>query len=129
MSIIEKNNFLKLFSKNLGLTFSEFLFNEEYQKHQKIKLQKCSQITEIMEATDIKRPILIVSGHIGPWEAVRALLKRNGIETAAIYRKSKNTFYQPFHHKNIEAGGKPIFQVGRSGTTAMIKYLKKDLIK
>ena len=125
MSDFEKNKFLKNFSKNLGLTFSEFLFNEEYHKYQKIKLNHHSQIKEIVEAIKIKRPVLIVSGHIGPWEAVRALLKRNGIETGAIYRKSKNIFYQPYHHNTIEAGGKPIFQVGRSGTTAMIKYLKK----
>ncbi len=125
MSDLEKNNFLKKFSQNLGLTFSEFLFNEEYHKYQTIKFQNNSKITEILEASKINRPVLIVSGHIGPWEAVRALLRRNGIETAAIYRKSKNVFYQPYHHKTIEAGGKPIFQVGRRGTSAMIKFLKK----
>ena len=125
MSDFEKNRFLKNFSNNLGLTFSEFLFNEEYHKYQNVKLKEDSQITEIIEAVKINRPVLIVSGHIGPWEAVRALFKRNGIETAAVYRKSKNIFYQPYHHNSIEAGGKPIFQVGRSGTTAMIKYLKQ----
>ena len=125
MSDLEKNNFLMKFSQNLGSTFSEFLFNEEYHKYQNIKFQKNSDITEILEAFKINRPVLIVSGHIGPWEAVRALLRRNGVETAAIYRKSKNVFYQPYHHKTIEAGGKPIFQVGRRGTSAMIKFLKK----
>ena len=125
MSDFEKKKFLYKFSKNLGLTFSEFLFNEEYHKYQKIKLQSNTQITEIVEAFNNNKPVLIVSGHIGPWEAVRALLRRNGIETAAIYRKSKNMFYQPYHHKTIEAGGKPIFQVGRKGTSAMIKYLKQ----
>ena len=125
MSDLEKNNFLKKFSQNLGLTFSEFLFNEEYHKYQNIKFQNNSKISEILEASKINRPVLIVSGHIGPWEAVRALLRRNGVETAAIYRKSKNVFYQPYHHKTIEAGGKPIFQVGRRGTSAMIKFLKK----
>ena len=125
MSDFEKNNFLKKFSQNLGLTFSEFLFNEEYHKYQNIKFQDNSKISEILEASKINRPVLIVSGHIGPWEAVRALLRRNGVETAAIYRKSKNVFYQPYHHKTIEAGGKPIFQVGRRGTSAMIKFLKK----
>ena len=125
MSDLEKNSFLKKFSQNLGSTFSEFLFNEEYHKYQNIKFQNNSKISEILEASKINRPVLIVSGHIGPWEAVRALLRRNGVETAAIYRKSKNVFYQPYHHKTIEAGGKPIFQVGRRGTSAMIKFLKK----
>ena len=125
MSDLERKNFLKKFSQNLGLTFSEFLFNEEYHRHQNIKFQNHSEMSEILEAAKINRPVLIVSGHIGPWEAVRALLRRNGVETAAIYRKSKNVFYQPYHHKTIEAGGKPIFQVGKKGTSAMIKFLKK----
>ena len=125
MSNLERKKFLKKFSQNLGLTFSEFLFNEEYHRYQNIKFRNCSEISEILEAVKINRPVLIVSGHIGPWEAVRALLRRNGIETAAIYRKSKNVFYQPYHHKTIAAGGKPIFQVGRKGTSAMIKFLKK----
>ena len=67
MSDFEKKNFLKTFSKDLGLTFSEFLFNEEFHKYQNVKLKDHSQITEIVEAIKIKRPVLIVSGHIGPW--------------------------------------------------------------
>ena len=125
MSDFERKSFLRKFSQNLGLTFSEFLFNEEYHKHLNIKFENHSEMSEILKAIKIKRPVLIVSGHIGPWEAVRALLRKNGVETAAIYRKSRNVFYQPYHHKSIEAGGKPIFQVGRKGTSEMIRFLKK----
>ena len=125
MSDFERKSFLKKFSQNLGLTFSEFLFNEEYHKQLNIKFENHSEMSEILEAIKINRPVLIVSGHIGPWEAVRALLRKNGVETAAIYRKSRNVFYQPYHHKSIEAGGKPIFQVGRKGTSEMIRFLKK----
>ena len=49
MSVFEKNTFLKNFSNNLGLTFSEFLFNEEYHKYQNVKLKEDSQITEILK--------------------------------------------------------------------------------
>ena len=89
MSDFEKNKFLKNFSNNLGLTFSEFLFNEEYHKYQIVKLKDDSQITEIIEAVKINRPVLIVSCHIGPWEAVRALFKRNGIETISTLTTCK----------------------------------------
>ena len=37
MSNLERKKFLKKFSQNLGLTFSEFLFNEEYHRYQNIK--------------------------------------------------------------------------------------------
>mgnify|MGYP001401205124 FL=1 len=70
------------------------------------------------------QPVIIVSGHFGPWEAVRAVLRKNGLEAGAVYRKSRNIFYQPYHHKTISAGGSPLFQTGRKGTGEMIRYLK-----
>ena len=120
----EKNEFLINFSRNLGQTFTEFLFNEEFHAKQSIKLTNSDQLEEIHTAKRKKRPIIIVSGHLGPWEAIRAILKRNGLETAAVYQKSKNNFYQPYHHKVISAGGTPIFQANRKGTVAMIRHLK-----
>ena len=120
----EKNEFLINFSRNLGQTFTEFLFNEEFHAKQSIKLTNSDQLEEIHTAKRKKRPIIIVSGHLGPWEAIRAILKRNGLETAAVYQKSKNNFYQPYHHKVISAGGAPIFQASRKGTVAMIRHLK-----
>ena len=88
-------------------------------------MQNESQFDEIHEAFKNKKPIIIVSGHIGPWEAVRAILKRKGIETAAIYRQSKNLFYEPYHLKVISEGGKPVFQSGRKETKDIVKYLRK----
>ncbi len=120
----EKDNFLIEFSRNLGRTFTEFLFNEEFHARQKINLKDPEQLAEIYAARRRKRPIIIVSGHFGPWEAIRAALKRCGLQTAAVYQKSKNKFYQPHHHKVISAGGTPIFQADRKGTVAMIRYLK-----
>ena len=95
ISEIETNKFLKDFSRNLGLTFTEFLFNQEFHENQEILLDDPTQLDEICAALQKNQPIIITSGHFGPWEAVRALLKRKGIETGAIYRKSKNRFYQP----------------------------------
>ncbi len=123
-SKLEKHIFLKDFSKNLGITFIQFLFNQEFHDREEIILKDSKQLDKIYSARRNKQPIIIVSGHFGPWEAVRAALKRRGIMTGAIYRKSKNRFYQPYHHKAISAGGTPIFQAGRKGTGEMIRYLK-----
>ena len=125
LSEIEKNNFLKEFSQNLGLTFTEFLFNDDFHANQRIDIEHQEQLNEILTAKKINQPVIIVSGHFGPWEAVRALLKRHGMETGALYRRSKNIFYQPYHHKAISAGGEPLFQAGRKGTGALIRHLKK----
>ena len=124
LSNIEKSNFLKEFSQNLGTTFTEFLFNDDFHNKQKINLKDPGKLDPIRSAVKNNQPVIIVSGHFGPWEAVRAVLRKNGLEAGAVYRKSRNIFYQPYHHKTISAGGTPIFQTGRKGTGEMVRYLK-----
>ena len=120
----EKSTFLKEFSQNLGTTFTEFLFNDDFHNNQKIDLRDPRKLDPIRSAVKNNQPVIIVSGHFGPWEAVRAVLRKNGLEAGAVYRKSRNIFYQPYHHKTISAGGSPLFQTGRKGTGEMIRYLK-----
>ena len=120
----EKSNFLKEFSQNLGTTLIEFLFNDDFHNKQKINLKDPGKLDPIRSAVKNNQPVIIVSGHFGPWEAVRAVLRKNGLEAGAVYRKSRNIFYQPYHHKTISAGGTPVFQTGRKGTGEMIRYLK-----
>ena len=120
----EKSTFLKEFSQNLGTTFTEFLFNDDFHNKQKINLKDPGKLDPIRSAVKNNQPVIIVSGHFGPWEAVRAVLRKNGLEAGAVYRKSRNIFYQPYHHKTISAGGSPLFQTGRKGTGEMIRYLK-----
>ena len=53
------------------------------------------------------RGALLVSGHFGQWEAVRAALMANGIESGAMIRPVKNPFLNADYLANVEAGGKP----------------------
>ena len=120
----EKSTFLKEFSQNLGTTLIEFLFNDDFHNNQKIDLKDPRKLDPIRSAVKNNQPVIIVSGHFGPWEAVRAILRKNGLEAGAVYRKSRNIFYEPYHNKTISAGGTPIFQTGRKGTGEMVRYLK-----
>ena len=120
----EKRTFLKEFSENLGTTFTEFLFNDDFHHKQEIDLKDPRKLDPIRSAVKNNQPVIIVSGHFGPWEAVRAILRKNGLEAGAVYRKSRNIFYEPYHNKTISAGGTPIFQTGRKGTGEMVRYLK-----
>ena len=100
------------------------MFNKEFQKRiNKIDYNK-KALRPLIEAKKINRPIIIISGHIGSWEAVRAVLKKYGLTSGALYQRNRNIFYERLHLSAIKEGGEPIFEVGRSGTRKMISLIK-----
>jgi KDO2-lipid IV(A) lauroyltransferase len=67
---------------------------------------------------------VIVSGHFGEWEAIRHVLRAEGMETGALYRPNNNPHYEPIFRAGIELGGLPIIPKGPSGMRAMLKHLR-----
>ena len=124
LSLQKRNEFIKENSKMIGESFIELMFNKEFQKRSnKIKYNK-KGLLPLIAAKKINRPIIVVSGHIGSWEAVRAVLKKYGLTSGALYQRNRNTFYERLHLSAIKEGGEPIFEVGRSGTRKMISLIK-----
>jgi len=120
----KQKEFISNFSLNAGKTFTELLHNEEYQKKISLFNYNKNDLLPILQAKKNGKPIIIVSAHFGPWESIRAVLKINNLETAAIYKKNSNTFYESIHQNCIKKGGEPIFPIGLEGTRKMLKHLK-----
>ena len=120
----KRKEFIKENSKMIGKSFIELMFNKEFQRRShRIKYNK-KELMPLIAAKKINQPIIIISGHIGSWEAVRAVLKNYDLTSAALYQRNRNVFYERLHLKAIKEGGEPIFEVGRSGTRKMITLIK-----
>ena len=70
------------------------------------------------------RGALLVSGHFGQWEAVRAALMANGIESGAMIRPVKNPFLNADYLANVEAGGKPVIGRDGAGIRELVRHLR-----
>lgn len=123
-SAYEKKEFVKVCGRLIGQTFIELIYNSEFQKRTSHFKYKKSQLEPLIKANKQGRPIIIVSAHLGPWEAVRSVLKMNGLTAGAIYKKNKNQFYEALHIKAIKSGGEPIFSTGLRGTREMVRHLR-----
>ena len=121
---IEKKEFLRRLGWFIGITFTELIFNSDFQKNKNKFHYKKSDLNPLIEANNKGRPIIIVSAHLGPWEAIRAVLKMHNLTSGALYKKNKNKFYETLHLRAIKSGGEPIFSTGLSGTKKMVKHLK-----
>ena len=124
MSRHERKEFIKENSKMIGKSFIELMFNREFQRYiNKINYKKI-ELAPLIEAKSTGQPVIIISGHIGSWEAVRAVLKTNGLTSGAIYQRNRNVFYERLHLRAIKEGGEPILEVGTSGTKKMIALIR-----
>ena len=109
---------------NMGQTLFEIYHGAEFAT----RLSRFSVSGPGLDALDAARAAgkgaIIVSGHFGQWEAVRAVLRARGMETGAVYRPQTNRHYQRRLLAGIEAGGRPIVATGFGGTKEMVAHLR-----
>lgn len=109
---------------HMGRTLFEIYHDAEFQtQHHKFKASGPGLVA-LKEAQAAGKGVVIVSGHFGQWEAVRAVIKMHGLESGAVYRQHKNRHYERRIRAGIEAGGKPILATGHVGTRALVRHLR-----
>jgi len=120
----EKRKFMGRICKNIGARFIEGFYNAEFHQNPQRLHLKDGALDQIKKAKATGRPVILVSGHFGQWEAPRAVMMTADMESGAIYRKSHNPIFERHFFKSVSAGGKPLFQAGLAGVRGMVKHLK-----
>lgn len=78
----------------------------------------------LKEARAQGRGALLVSGHFGQWQAVRAALKAHGIESGALIRPVKNPWLNRDYIACVEAGGRPVVGRDSTGLRELVRHLR-----
>ncbi len=68
--------------------------------------------------------IVLVSAHLGNWEAIRAVAALHGVELAIIYRAFNNPAVDRACYRLITSTGLPAFHKGRDGARALFKHVR-----
>lgn len=110
--------------RNMGRTLYEILHSDAFQLRQERFHVSGPGLEALQQARAAGKGAIIVSGHFGQWDAVRAVLKAHGMETGAVYRRQKNRFYQQGFLAGVEHGGRPVIETGRAGTTTLVRHLR-----
>ena len=110
--------------RHMGRTLFEIYHDAEFQtQHHKFSASGPG-LAALKDAQAVGKGAIIVSGHFGQWEAVRAVIKMHGLESGAVYRPHKNRHYERRIRAGIETGGKPILATGRVVTKALVRHLR-----
>ncbi|MCZ4353766.1 lysophospholipid acyltransferase family protein [Roseovarius aestuarii] len=70
------------------------------------------------------RPIIIVTGHFGSFNAGRMALIENGFKMGSFYRPLKNRYFNPHYAQAMGALSEPLFAQSKRGMVQMVKHLK-----
>lgn len=119
----EKSTLAKQISINIGERFIEVFYNQAFHKRLKFFHVAPGALDSIIAAGLAGRPVILVSGHIGQGEAVRAVLAHKGYPSAVIYKENANPIFERHHQKAISFEGAPLIPTGVAGTRALIKRL------
>ena len=79
----------------------------------------------LLAAREARRPVILVSGHYGNYEAARAALVARGFTIGGLYRNLSNRYFNAHYVRTMEAFGGPVFPQGRAGTAGFVRHLKE----
>ncbi|WP_035366850.1 lysophospholipid acyltransferase family protein [Pseudodonghicola xiamenensis] len=70
------------------------------------------------------RPVILITGHFGNYDAARANLFGRGHPLGALYRRMANPYFNDHYVKAMYSVGSPMFEQGRRGMMEMVRYLR-----
>lgn len=81
-------------------------------------------VEPLKEAHRAGRPVVLITGHFGNYDAPRAALIAAGFKVGALYREMNNGYFNPHYVAAISQIGEPVFPRGRRGLGGLVKFLR-----
>ena len=70
------------------------------------------------------RPVMLVTGHYGNFEAARACLIARGYQIGGLYRPMSNPYINAHYAQNMHKLSEPVFEQGTRGTIGLLRHIK-----
>lgn len=109
---------------NAGRTLIEIYSGEEFVAHAIKAPIEGPGLARLEAARAEGRPVILVTGHMGNYDAVRANLIHRGYNMGALYRRMSNPYFNDHYVASISKIGTPMFEQGRKGMVEMVRHIK-----
>ncbi len=109
---------------NVGRTFIENYSAHDFPQRMASNTLMGDGVVPLRDAATSGQPVILVTGHYGNYEAVRAALVAQGFNVGGLYRNMTNPYFNDHYVKTMEAFGGPVFPQGTRGTAGFVRHLK-----
>lgn len=109
---------------NVGRTLIEIYSGAEFTARAASLPLTGAGVQALDEAHRTGRPVILVTGHFGNYDASRAALIARGYRVGALFNPMKNRYFNTHYVAAISAIGTPLFPRGKKGLGAMVRHLR-----
>lgn len=111
---------------NAGRTLIELYSGAEFLERAHAAQVRGPGLAALEAARAAQRPVILMTGHFGNYDAARGKLIAMGHEMGALYRRMANPYFNAHYVDTITAIGAPMFEQGRRGMTQMVRHLRQN---
>ncbi|MCV2863393.1 lysophospholipid acyltransferase family protein [Albidovulum sediminicola] len=109
---------------NIGRTLVELYSPEDLKARVRDEPFQGPGVPALEEAQRTGRGVLLVTGHIGNYDSLRAALIARGYRVGGLYKPMRNPFFNEHYVATISRIGQPLFSRTRQGMAAMVRFLR-----
>lgn len=109
---------------NAGRTLIEIYSGEAFKSRAVNAPITGPGLEALEQARTSGRPVILVTGHFGNYDVVRAALIARGHNMGALYRPMRNPYFNAHYVRAISAIGEPMFRQGPAGMKQIVKHLR-----
>lgn len=110
--------------RSIGRTLAELYSGPEFVARVAREPLQGAGVAALEEAHRTGRPVLLVTGHLGNYDAIRGGLIARGYRVGGLYRPMDNPYFNHHYVAAISRIGTPLFPRGRKGLADMVRFLK-----
>ena len=109
---------------NVGRTLIEIYSGAEFVAHAVSHPLTGAGVAALETAHQAGRPVILVTGHFGNYDASRAALIAKSYRVGALYNPMKNPYFNNHYVAAISQIGTPVFPKGKKGLGDMVRHLR-----
>ena len=124
MSKAEANKTARTVCNNVGRALIEIYSGDEFiERVQKSRISGPGE-EALAKAREDGRACVLVTAHLGNYDAVRGKLSREGHPMAALYRPMENEGFNAHYVAAISKVATPVYPTDARGITSLVRHLK-----
>lgn len=111
--------------ENMARTIGEIFTGAEFLERARASTVEGDGLHALRDAHANGQPVLLVTAHLGNYDAARGYLIAQGFNVAGFYMPMTNPAFNRRYVEAISVIGEPVFARGRDGLAGMLRFLRQ----